>query len=569
MRNLRMVVSVLIQVLLVVCMFASSGESAVWVLKDNAVNSVTSATVDDTTPYTGLYSLKVDGTERMFQQCFWYRLGSTGPEASLETLAIKSVSKPTATSLSLTYTLADQFDITILYELTPYAMGVGKATVKKTVTITNISSAELDYHLFEYSDFDITNLATNNDNLEIVKNRFYQNGPQSDGNGVTLVHESSLVPDQYDIDTSQAYMLSSLKDNNSTNLGLSVLTTPYRYGDDMQFGNQWDLKIPVGQSISFTITDNIYPTWPVPVTQTMNGGQCVSYGAQANISISLTGTADNLTNVNIVDALPTNTVFLSATDGGVLDSASNSVSWNLPTLAVNAGTQIRQASITVNSANDLVNNVLVVSDQAFPTRLPNPLLADVPVFQLCNHPPSITSIPITTVNIESPYVYAVQGADVDAGTTLSYALDVAPTGMTINPATGVILWNPTSADAGSHTVTVSVSDGSLSKTQSFVLTVISVPLFTSTPVTSATAYQPYTYTVVAVNPISNGAVNYSKISGPSGLSVGTSSGIITWTPTTAGSETISIQASDASGANIQTFTINVTLLPNDPPVITS
>jgi len=569
MRNGKMVVSTFLQVLLVVCMLASVGEAATWSLKNSTVNSTTSATIDDATPYTGLYSLKVDGAERMWQQWFWYRLGPDGFESALDTLTKTSASKPTATSLSLTYTLASQFDITILYELTPYSLGLGKANIKKTVTIKNISSTELDYHLFEYADFDLTDLATQDDNVEIVKNRFYQNGTQSDGSGVTLVHESSLAPNQYDLDSAQAYISPELKDDTTTNFGLSVLETPYRYGDDMQFGSQWDLKIPVGQSLTFTITDNIYPTLPVPVTQTVNGGQCVSYGGQADISVSLTGTADNLTNLNIVNILPKDTLFLSATDGGILDSASNSVSWTLPSLSAGTGALTRQASITVNSTTDIVNKVLVVSDQAFPTRLPDPLLEAIPVFPLCNHPPSITSAAITSVNIESPYVYAVKGADVDAGTTLSYVLDVAPAGMAINPSTGFITWNPSKDNAGSYPVTVRVSDGSLSGTQSFVLKVVSVPLFTSAPVIYATLNQSYTYAVVALNPIPNGTVYYSLASGPPDLSVGYATGIITWTPTVAGVYPISIKAKDGSGENYQIFSINITLTPNASPVFTS
>ncbi|OGT19669.1 MAG: hypothetical protein A2V90_05725 [Gammaproteobacteria bacterium RBG_16_57_12] len=56
------------------------------------------------------------------------------------------------------------------------------------------------------------------------------------------------------------------------------------------------------------------------------------------------------------------------------------------------------------------------------------------------------------------------------GGTLTFSLDVAPTGMTINASTGLIQWTPSST--GNYQVTVRVTDlGGLFATQSFTITV--------------------------------------------------------------------------------------------------
>jgi hypothetical protein len=70
------------------------------------------------------------------------------------------------------------------------------------------------------------------------------------------------------------------------------------------------------------------------------------------------------------------------------------------------------------------------------------------------------------------YSYDVDATDDDNGDTLSYFLDTAPAGMTINSGSGLIQWTPTDLQLGDHAVTVRVDDvAGSSDTQSFVITV--------------------------------------------------------------------------------------------------
>lgn len=101
---------------------------------------------------------------------------------------------------------------------------------------------------------------------------------------------------------------------------------------------------------------------------------------------------------------------------------------------------------------------------------------------LFNSSPVIESTPITTAKEGVAYTYDVDATDPN-GDTLTYSLTTSPTGMTINSATGVISWTPTIAD--SYEVTVEVSDGSKSDTQSFTITV-DVTLLTSIEVLPTT-----------------------------------------------------------------------------------
>jgi hypothetical protein len=101
-----------------------------------------------------------------------------------------------------------------------------------------------------------------------------------------------------------------------------------------------------------------------------------------------------------------------------------------------------------------------------------------------NTSPTLDAISNQTVNVETLLSIAASAKDQDLpAQTLTYSLDTAPTGMTINPATGQITWKPTVAQGpGSYNVTVRVADNieaSLSATSSFVVTVNAGLAFTS------------------------------------------------------------------------------------------
>lgn len=94
-----------------------------------------------------------------------------------------------------------------------------------------------------------------------------------------------------------------------------------------------------------------------------------------------------------------------------------------------------------------------------------------------NDAPSITSKPVETVRVWALYTYDVEAKDPDPQDTLVYSLIEKPDGMTIDPATGLIEWRPTSAEAGTYDMQVKVADSNsipATDTQSFAITVTSL-----------------------------------------------------------------------------------------------
>jgi hypothetical protein len=77
-----------------------------------------------------------------------------------------------------------------------------------------------------------------------------------------------------------------------------------------------------------------------------------------------------------------------------------------------------------------------------------------------------------TATVGQLYSYDVDATDPDAGDVLTYSLDVAPAGMTIDSISGLIQWTPTAAQLGLNAVTVRADDGrGAFATQSFSIDV--------------------------------------------------------------------------------------------------
>ena len=176
-----------------------------------------------------------------------------------------------------------------------------------------------------------------------------------------------------------------------------------------------------------------------------------------------------------------------------------------------------------------------------------------------NHAPTITSTPINTATVETLYTYDVNATDSDAD-ILTYALTVNPLGMTINSASGAISWTPTSAQMGDYNVTVEVSDGEFTDTQTFIITVqLTV---TVKPVHNITQSTDYTTIQAALNDansndiieVSNGTYNES-ITLPSGKVI-TLRSVTSYTFIKGidGSDTVTCNGS-LEGTKLQGFTI--------------
>jgi hypothetical protein len=171
-----------------------------------------------------------------------------------------------------------------------------------------------------------------------------------------------------------------------------------------------------------------------------------------------------------------------------------------------------------------------------------------------NHAPTIISTPITTTTLGVEYTYDVNATDPD-GDTLTYSLTTKPVDMTINSTTGLISWYPTLR--GDYSVVIEVSDGSLTDTQSFTLSVVNQPpVITSIPITTAEVGVEYTYDVNATDPEGD-TIYYYLVVSPTGMTIDENTGLISWIPAAAhiGNNAVVVEASDLELSVTQSFIV--------------
>ena len=117
-----------------------------------------------------------------------------------------------------------------------------------------------------------------------------------------------------------------------------------------------------------------------------------------------------------------------------------------------------------------------------------------------NDIPLIISEAQTTATEDIEYTYQVIVVDPDHS-SFNFIFDNAPSGMQVS-ATGLITWTPLEGVTTSGQVTLTVSDGELSSSEVFEISVTQVddtPVITSTAPVSATEDIEYTYQVVVVD----------------------------------------------------------------------
>ena len=179
-----------------------------------------------------------------------------------------------------------------------------------------------------------------------------------------------------------------------------------------------------------------------------------------------------------------------------------------------------------------------------------------------NEEPSIVSSPITGATVGEKYRYPVKATDPD-GDQLTFSLLVRPTGMAIDPESGVLVWRPHGSQIGSHDVTLQVVDGFGGQaTQTFQIQVSEdnvAPVIVSAPPLIATINEMVSYIIDSFD-ADGDDTEVSLISGPNGMVFDANSSTLSWTPMAAevGGYRVELRVTDSkAAAGHQSFIIQV------------
>ncbi len=208
----------------------------------------------------GMYEWSVQGQNQLYQQWFWYRIGN-GMQYSLDTISAPVVSSIGNREVNATYT-ANNFTVSVNYLLTGGSIvGPGQfanSAIGESIRIVNTSAAALDFHFFQYSDFDLG--GPGNDTVQLTRNAqglfndAYQTDPRAGlAESVTTPGANHGEVDYYN------HTLNRL--NTFAGYNLNDVAGPVGPGD-VTWGFQWDLNIAPGGSA--LISKNNYLTVLVP-----------------------------------------------------------------------------------------------------------------------------------------------------------------------------------------------------------------------------------------------------------------------------------------------------------------
>ena len=204
----------------------------------------------------GAYSWNVDGVSQLYQQWFWYRVGNTA-ESSIDTLPIGVEGATDANFDGFNDTLFTSyngagFTLQVRYGLSGGAVGSGAADLSEQISIHNTTNSNLDFHFFQYSDFDLQG------SISFDIGKFANANTVLQVNGLNRISETVVTPVASHREIGiYPTTLNSLNDGLPTTLSdtpIGVLVGP----GDLTWAYQWDVTIGPGATFQISKDKNLH-----------------------------------------------------------------------------------------------------------------------------------------------------------------------------------------------------------------------------------------------------------------------------------------------------------------------
>ena len=320
--------------------------------------------------------------------------------------------------------------------------------------------------------------------------------------------------------------------------------------------------VTAGQSIAAGATATLVATFAPTAPGSASGSVTVNSTATNSllaIGLSGTGTQPALTanpsSVNFGSILVGNTasVNVTLTNSGTANLSISSASasgagFSMSTLSPQTltpgGTAIFSVTFAPTASGNANGNVSITS-----TAPGSPLLVGLAgTGQTSQSTPAITSAPTANGTVGTAFSYQIAATN----SPTSYGATGLPAGLSVNTSTGLISGTPTAA--GTSTVTLSATNSTGTGNATLSLTIsVPAPVISSATTANGTVGTAFSYQITATNsPASYGATGL-----PAGLSVNTSTGLISGAPTASGTSTVTLSATNSTGTGNATLTLTI------------
>ena len=167
--------------------------------------------------------------------------------------------------------------------------------------------------------------------------------------------------------------------------------------------------------------------------------------------------------------------------------------------------------------------------------------------------PVITNSPLTAAGtVGTPFSFTITAT----GTPASYSATPLPAGVVVNTTTGALTGTPTAGGSTSVLLGATNATGTGSATLTVTIAALpSAPSINNSPLTAAgTVGTPFSFAITATG----APVSFAASPLPAGLTFNATTGFITGTPTTVGTTSVQLGATNPLGTGNATFTITIT-----------
>jgi len=336
----------------------------------------------------------------------------------------------------------------------------------------------------------------------------------------TLINSPTVLPDTANGKLRLAWASAGTLSGSGTLLNIiiqfkNVGTTSIKYmasdtlSSTFVFNSQFGSNLTVNAAAGSAITT----TTALPPSLNMNPAGPYTIGEGSTLTATLIGSSTKQGAVLTYSYTSTPTI-----TGATLNTTTGAFSWTPVT------NQFGVYNVTFSVSDGTLNNSVTTTITVSKKELP-------PVLGLNPAAPY-------NVNAGTELKVTLVGSDPNTGDVLTYSYSATPTisGAAFNQSTGIFDWTPTSNQAGTYSVTFSVTDGQDLTSISTSITVTNVNLPPTLSLVPAGPYlidagQKLTITLQGSDPNSGDVLTYS-ITAPSSLPTGASltGNIFTWTP---------------------------------------
>ena len=211
----------------------------------------------------GMHWWDVDGVNNQLQkQWFYYRIGG-GIAQPINNISAASVDYNTGNSLGVTYTSIGSFSLSVEYTLNGGGIGSGNGDILETISVINLGATSLDFHLFQYSNFDLLG-SPNNDSVSIASTGTgYDSAVHWEGSyGIS---EGIVSPEASRAEAALAF---NTEISLTTIAGYNLNNNLTLLNGDVTWAFQWDNEIAVNDGL-FIFKDKSMSIAPIPEPSAM------------------------------------------------------------------------------------------------------------------------------------------------------------------------------------------------------------------------------------------------------------------------------------------------------------